>query len=358
MVKPTRYIQQLQAYKITPQDVWVEGASTDLLKLDWNEAPFGFDWYVSALSKIVKDGRIVAWYPDYLAIELTQRLAEFCRTTVNNILVFPGSDVALETICRCYLEAGDVVVTVSPTYDNFAVFVKQIGASQKEITVQPPDQVSDDRVAKAIEKNNAKCVYLVSPNNPFGYVIESELVERLLIGFPETLFVIDEAYIEFSSSDSLVKLCRKFKNIIVVRTFSKAFGLAGVRLGYICADISLLNDINKIRNGKNISMIAQKLGCLALEEIDLLDRWVTEVRAARSNFMRWCAENSLMYFESEGNFVMFKVPEPARVCSELKARGIYVRDRDKIVPGFIRVTIGSIQNTEVLINALNVILRR
>ena len=289
MVSPNKFVEALKPYEITPQDVWVADQRTDLLKLDWNEAPYGFEWYKRAAEKILQDGEMLAWYPDYLALELTKKIADFCSVTVNNVLVFPGSDVALETICRGYLTETDVVITVAPTYDNFSVFVAQTGAALQKIEVIPPKEVT---------------------------------------------LVLD------------------YDNLVISRTFSKAFGLAGLRLGYVCAGERVLNSLNKIRNGKNVIMLAQKLGVVALDEIERLHDWVDEVRQAKLMVYQWCDELSLTYFKSEGNFVMLEVHDPTAVCSELRARGIYVRNRDSVLPGYIRVTIGSVAATTKLLNEL------
>ena len=354
MVTPNKFVQALSPYEITPQDVWDTDQRRNLLKLDWNEAPYDFEWYKRAAETILKDAGILAWYPDYLALELTKKIADFCKVTVNNLLVFPGSDVALETVCRTYLTETDVVITTAPTYDNFAVFVAQTGATLEKIEVIPPHEVTTSRIADQIERNrHTKMVYLVNPNNPFGYLIPRDVVESLVGNYPEILFVVDEAYIEFSTSDSLVTLVRDYENLVVSRTFSKAFGLAGLRLGYVCAGEHILNSLNKIRNGKNVIMLAQKLGVVALDEIERLYNWVDEVRKAKQMVYRWCDEQSLPYFTSEANFVMLKVPDPTAVCTELKARGIYVRNRDSVLPGYIRVTVGSLVTTKKLLSELS-----
>ena len=353
MVSPNKFVEALKPYEITPQDVWVADQRTNLLKLDWNEAPFGFEWYKRAAEKILQDGEMLAWYPDYLALELTKKIADFCSVTVNNVLVFPGSDVALETICRAYLAETDVVITVAPTYDNFSVFVAQTGAALQKIEVIPPKEVTAALISDQIKLNqHAKLVYLVNPNNPFGYLIPQDVIESLLTNYPNVLFVVDEAYIEFSAADSVATLVLDYDNLVISRTFSKAFGLAGLRLGYVCAGERVLNCLNKIRNGKNVIMLAQKLGAVALDEIERLHAWVDEVRQAKLMVYQWCDELSLTYFKSEANFVMLEVHDPTAVCSELRARGIYVRNRDSVLPGYIRVTIGSVAATTKLLNEL------
>ena len=122
MVKPSKFIENIEPYKITPQDVWSDSAPSDILKLDWNEAPVDFSFYREEIHRISQETGIIAWYPDYLALDLTDALESFVGIDGNHILTFPGSDVGLETLCRAYLQPNDVVVAICPTYENFFVY--------------------------------------------------------------------------------------------------------------------------------------------------------------------------------------------------------------------------------------------
>ena len=116
MVKPARYISEIEPYKITPQDVWAPISSGDIMQLDWNESPIDLSFYVNEIARISKNRGMIAWYPDYKSIELNQEISKYVCIDKDNILTFPGSDVSLELICRAYLESGDRVVAVCPTY--------------------------------------------------------------------------------------------------------------------------------------------------------------------------------------------------------------------------------------------------
>ena len=354
MVKPAAHIDRIKPYKITSQDVWSNFAPDELLKLDWNEAPNNFPFYAKALRELANKRGMTSWYPDFLAIKLTAKLAKFINVPVANILTFPGSDVALETICRAYLDSGDSVSILCPTYENFFVFAAQTGAELSFVTLEPPFEVNWKLLETELLINRSpKAVYLVNPNNPTGIILDREKLRKLIHSYPSTLFIIDEAYIEFTDEQSLCMIVQESENVAVTRTFSKCFGLAGVRLGYMVASQSIIQTINKIRNGKNVTMIAQCLGIAALDNLKYFNDWTTEVRAAKQIFEGWCAENEILYFPSHGNFVMFSVNNAADICSKLRSYGVYVRDRRSVVPGGIRATIGSKKDTQLLINALN-----
>ena len=353
MVKPSSFISKLDPYKITAQDVWAASSPSNILKLDWNESPFDFEIYRKQLRKIIDGRGIISWYPDYLALELTSELSRFVNINSNSLLTFPGSDVALETLCRCYLEYEDRVLVISPTYENFFVFVLQTGAQIDNLHVKSPIELTFDLIDEKLNMSgHTKAVYLTRPNNPYGYLLDSSVVKRLALKYPSTMFIVDEAYIEFSNKESCAPLVAELSNIVVSRTFSKAFGLAGLRLGYLCANLDVINNVNKIRNGKNLSMISQKLGLFALRNIDKINDWILSVRKGRELFENWCKTEGVEYYPSHGNFVLFKSNRPAKLCSELKALGIYIRNRDSLVPGYVRLTIGSDKHVGHVINSL------
>lgn len=353
MIRPTRFVESLEAYNITAQDVWSDIAPDDLLKLDWNESPMELEFYQDELIRIASDRGIIAWYPDYLALKLTDALSKFVGIDSNKILVFPGSDVGLETLCRAYLNPEDTVVALCPTYENFFVYVHQTGAELLKILVEHPFIIDEDKIMSDLKvAGTFKICYLASPNNPCGYTISTQFICKLAELFPQSIFLIDEAYIEFADVDSSVLLVEKYQNVVVFRTFSKAFGMAGLRLGYTCAPLDIVNNLNKIRNGKNISMIAQKLGLCALDNFNHIDSWIQKVISSRDQFEGWCAANDIEFYPSQGNFVLFKVNRPNELCSELKALGIYLRNRDSVIPGCVRVTLGSKQHLSKLTAAL------
>ena len=353
MVKPSRFVADLDPYKITPQDVWSEAAPRDLLKLDWNESPEDFDWFQKELRRVVDDRGMLAWYPDYLALQLTDALARYLQISGNNVLTFPGSDVGLETLCRAYLEPEDVVVALCPTYENFFVYALQTGARLDKLVVDRPFHVDPQEVARRIrDAGPAKAVYLASPNNPCGYVVPVETISALAAEFSSTMIIVDEAYIEFADSGSCAGLVETLPNLVVARTFSKGFGMAGLRLGYLCTSLPIINTVNKIRNGKNISMIAQRMGLHALQNIGRISAWVEDVKRQRARLAAWFAEQGVTCYPSQGNFLLFEVNRPNELCSKLKAEGVYVRNRHAMLPRCVRVTIGSSRHVDRLIAEL------
>ena len=355
MVKPSRYIKDISPYSITTQEVWSSTKREDPLKADWNEAPFLLDFYKSEIEKIIKEESIFSWYSDYSSRELNEEIAKFLDISEGNILTFPGSDTGLETLCRAFLEPKEKVAVITPTYENFFIYVHQTGAQLKKYELKPPFNLNFDHFRDYISSlNNLKAIYLVNPNNPCGYSLDRKELLLLSESFPDVLFIIDEAYIEFSEEESASLIN---KNVVVFRTFSKAFGLAGIRLGYAVADHDIIKTLAKIRNGKNISMLAQRLGIAALKNIDLVTQWICEVKRSRSIFINWCEENQIKYYPSQGNFVLLSIKDEPNIVEKLRSRNIFVRDRKKIINNGFRVTIGSEDHTHRIINELDRIIK-
>lgn len=354
MVSPAKFIETLEPYNITPQDVWAPSNAGDIAKLDWNEAPFDFNFYRQEACRLVRERGVLAWYPDYLSIELADKLSDYLGISDANILTFPGSDVGLENLCRAYLDREDSVIVVCPTYENFFVYVAQCGAKLEKVNLEPPFIFDVELIEHQIDSIiSPKIVYIVSPNNPCGYYVSPDSISYLAGKYKNTLFIVDEAYIEFSDNKSSIHLISDYPNIVVARTFSKAFGLAGVRVGYLCASLEVIGVLNKIRNGKNVSMIGQRLALYALNNIQKIDSWISEVRLARSVFESWCLDNNVQYYPSHGNFVLFHCKKPNELCSELKANGVYIRNRNSLIGGCVRITIGGIQQMTRVINLLS-----
>ena len=351
-VTPNPYVQSLEVYEITPQEPWQIHDDCELHKLDWNEGAYvpGFARRV-ARRRLIKD-EYFNWYPDCAAIALTKALAAWLGVSAFDVLTFPGSDVALETLCRTYLSPGDRVLIPTPTYENFFAFAAACGA-QLELTALPKPYVFD--AAALIERYRAsrpKIIYLVSPNNPCGYAIGRAEVSAICEAFPGSLVILDQAYVEFAPRLSCVELFTSHENLAVTRTFSKAFSLAGMRLGYVIAGRAILRNIAKIRNGKNVGMLAQELGLEMLANRTQLEEWIAVVVDSREWLSRQMSRLQVQFYPSFANFILFEVPDPKYFMAEFKRRGVYVRDKSRAAPGCLRVSVSTRRSAEHFCTAL------
>ncbi len=268
-VLPNPFVSAMKQYEPAPQEVWQKDSKKGLLKLDWNESTCLNPALHQVMIKLFTESENIYWYPDVNCAQLTAAITEHLSLTPPEILVFAGSDEALEAVCSAYLQAGDCVATVNPSYDNFRVYVERLGAVIKPVYFESSFQFDLNSFLQQANLFEAepKLIYLVSPNNPIGYKVKAEDIEVLLEQFPDTIVVVDEAYVEFAG-DSCCQLIQEYPNLIVVRSFSKAFGLAGLRIGYTASDMRNHAHLAKVRNGKNITMFAQRAAKYLLENFD------------------------------------------------------------------------------------------
>lgn len=345
-IKPNPFVENLAPYVTTSQEPWVVKDRSALHKMDWNEGPRPPKSLKELAAKLITKDEIFSWYPDCNTYDLTATLADFLLVSEMNILTFPGSDVALETLCRTYLSAGDKVVVLTPTYEHVFVYIACMGAEVLPLPLQKPFQFELAAVVEFLHTTKAKALYLVRPNNPCGYMIDAADIVQLCQQFPELLVIADEAYIEFADQPSLVNTVLQLPNLVVLRTFSKAFALAGVRIGYMVAHHQVLQYVSRLRNGKNIAMLGQLLAIEALKQRELLQQHLVEVRAARQWLCARFADHGITYFSSQGNFVLFELDNPRQIVAELKVQGVYVRDRSGAIARCVRVTITDQASTE------------
>lgn len=309
-----------------------------ILKLDSNESSIApSPRVIWSIMKYLQQGPLNL-YPDVEATELTEALTQYTGQPQENLLSFNGSDHALETICRTFLALGDEVIFFHPTYDHFRVYAESCDAIVKPVSENLALSLVD-KIAVMYSKKT-KMVYLVNPNNPTGFLVDPTEIEEALIHYPHVLFLVDEAYYEFCDVTT-ASLVQKYNNLIVSRSFSKAFGLAALRCGYTMANPQLNQQILKIRIGKNVNAVAQVAAKAALEDLDHMRRYVSDVTLARDWIVNQLMEKNIAVRSTVANFILIKVLEPQKIIRHLESNLVYVRDRSKIpqMEGFLRLTI-------------------
>jgi histidinol-phosphate aminotransferase len=320
-------------------------------KLDWNEcarppAPS----VLRALGACVTEGHL-NWYPDVEATELRNALSDYTGCDPETIRVFGGADAALEYIARTFLETGDQVLWCPPTYDNFRVYVESCGASLQPAPLRSIWEPEPGALLAGVTPQT-RLVYLVNPNNPTGTLYSTEQIAALLWTCPDVGFVVDESYFEFSGI-SVAALTLAHPNLIVVRSFAKAFGLAGLRVGYCISHPDNLEAIDRIRVGKNTSTLAQVAATAALADRAYLDATVAETRLSMKTLAETCEQIGLTTRTTPANFILVRVADPDSFCRFLANRLIFVRNRNHLerLSGFVRITVGNTQTTERLVAA-------
>jgi len=322
-------------------------------KLDWNESTIAPSPRVSeAIQAHLASHRDLNWYPQLGSKDLVDALQSYTGLSSEHILATNGSDDVLQLICNTYLSEGDKVVAPVPTYNHFLVFAESRGAAITRVCAESAFQSNIEGIRDAMSLDT-RILYLVSPNNPTGVVLDPQDVEALCQDYPETLIILDEAYFEFSQVTGM-DLVREYPNLIVTRTFSKAFGLASLRVGYLAADPQIIEGLSRIYNPKSVNALGQVAAVAALSDLDYLNDFLAEVRASKELLREFFASRNVDAQITPANFVVVRVDDLPGTLRALEERGVYVRDRTGY-PGLrdcLRMSVGTVKQTEKLLERL------
>jgi histidinol-phosphate aminotransferase len=356
-IRINKAVERLAPYVTTAQDPWRSPHRHEICKLDWNEGKGVPESLHRMAGQLMKEDVTYNWYPDCEAIDLTRAIARHAGVPDASVLTFPGSDVGLETVCRTILSEGDRLLMPVPTYDNFRVYAESVGCAVIPWPVDPPFRFNAPQFRGELKKQGATAVYIANPNNPCGYPIPRAEIRALCSEFPDAAIIVDEAYIDFCLEYSCAADVTEYENLIVSRTFSKAFGLAGLRLGFLMSALPNIRNLQKLRNGKNISRLAQELGKLLIANYDHVRHSVAKVVSTREYLAAEFARRGATVFPSAANFLLIELKRSKEVAAGLKRYGIYVRDRSGMIPDCIRISITDMGDARRLIRALDSYLR-
>lgn len=338
-IPPKKSILNLKPYVNGSHSEEIINNHKKILKLDSNEATIPPSPRVlMALSHHIQEGPL-NWYPDVDSSCLKRKLSKYVGLPEKNILTFNGSDHALKIVTRVFLEKDDEAIIFHPTYDHFRVYVQSSDAHIKPVR-EALNISFKEKILKGLTEKT-KIVYLVNPNNPTGHLTPQSEIAEALEFYNNLLFIVDEAYFEFCGETS-APLVKKYKNLIVTRSFSKAFGMAALRCGYLLADEELCHEISKVRIGKNINSLAQMAGSHALDDLEYMRHFVDEVKTTKAWILQSLRDIGLVVRDTPANYILIRFAEPEKVIHELREQNIYIRDRSNLadLEGFVRLTIG------------------
>jgi len=329
------------------------------MKLDWNESTLApSELVLERIHAFLKNTHHLNWYPDQHASALTDSLVNYTGVSRDSILVTSGSDAALDVLCQTYLDPGDEVVVPSPTYTHFLAYAGARGARIKQVYGAQPFEMDLDSVMAALSFRT-KIVYLVSPSNPCGIVWPAAVVARIARKVPQAVVIVDEAYYEFSGV-SAAELVETYSNVVVTRTFSKSFGIAGLRVGYMLAPQAVITDVRRIFNPKSVNVLGQIAATAALDDMEYLYSYVNEVSRAKPILAQWFAEHGMEARETAANFLMVKVPHAGTFVQLCEDEKVYIRDRslEPQLERYVRISVGTIEQTQELCARLERVVSR
>ena len=330
-----------------------------IVKLASNENPFGFS---SKVSEFLDNQTINhAIYPDGYASGLRQTLAKSIGVDENQLLFGNGSDEIIMMISRALLQPGVNTVMATPTFPQYRHNSVIDGAEVREVVLTNGSHDLQE-MARQIDENTA-VVWLCSPNNPTGLLIGSNELEDFIQKVPkEVLIVLDEAYFEYITDPSYqnsINLIKDNANVIVLRTFSKAYGLAGFRVGYAVAQKELIAQLDPVREPFNNTVTSQGAALVALQDSSFIEDCRGQNEAGKKQFEVFATSQNLHIFPSQGNFVLLEVKADADLVFDgLMKRGFIIRSGNALgTPGYIRVTIGTKKQNEEFLQILTEVLK-
>jgi histidinol-phosphate aminotransferase len=363
MIDPVKHIRKIVAYSGTsPIQQDKAGISDQIIKLDGNENPFGLP---SGVIEDISSYNDLHLYPDPLSLELAKFIARKEKLSIENVFISAGADELIDLLIRAFVENSDTVLSISPTFGMYRYLSEVNGVNFKSVSMKLA--VSDDkRNIKFVldqkgfikEANKAKMIFLARPNNPDGQMLDTNFIIQLLQ--LNILVVIDEAYIEFANEKSLVKLIQEHKNLIILRTFSKAYALGGIRVGYGLISPEIRKILLKIKQPYNVNILGQRLALKSINSRKVKEN-ITKIKKLRDEFHESLINLVIKFpffhvHESQGSYILITFDNPIitkNLFSFLVENNVLTRFYDKkILKNSIRISVGKESQINKVINLL------
>ena len=294
-------------------------------------------------------------YPDPYQQKLKEKLAFVKQIAANQIFIGNGSDECIDILFRTFCEPGkDNIIICPPTYPMY-----EVSANINDIAIKKAPLLSDYQLNLAhieqLVNAHTKIIWICSPNNPTGNSLDRIDIETILNHF-EGIVVVDEAYINFSKQKSFVQSLIDYPNLVVLQTLSKAWGLAGLRLGMCFANPQIIGYLNKVKAPYNINIVTQELALQALEEVGQVNdmiKLLVDMRIALAQVIA-SMPHVIQVFPSDTNFILVKIPKARELYEYLLSQGIIVRDRSalELCEDSLRITVGTEQENTLLVDAM------
>src|ERR1700719_66152 len=320
------------------------------LRLDFNESTVGCSPRV--LARLCSlDSELLARYPEREPVE--KEVAGFLGLDPAQVLLTNGVDEAIHLLSSTYLEPGDEALIVVPTFAMYAIFAQAEGA--RVVEVHAGDNFTfPEKALLARLSPQTRIIAVANPNNPTGAAVAGNVLIQIAQAAPQAAVLVDEAYFEFHG-ETVINQPRQIENLFVARTFSKAYGLAGLRIGILAGEARQMAMVRRMASPYNVNAAALAILPEALQDQEYVGRYVAQVLSNRERLQEELGNLGLHYWPSHANFVLVRIgPAHAELVQDLRDRGILVRDRhtDPGCEGCVRLTVGSDGHTEILITAL------
>jgi histidinol-phosphate aminotransferase len=335
------------AKRIRPREAILEmapyhpptGGRGDKLRLDFNENTIGCSPKVIEFLKQRLDENRLAVYPEY--VEAKRDLAAYFKVDEREMLLTNGTDEAIQVLINTFIDDEDEVIILRPSYAMYRFYAEVAGGTVRDLDYRPESLAFPlEELLEAIQPTT-RAVLISNPNNPTGTSVKIDGIERILKRAANAAVLIDEAYYEFCGITALRHIA-DYPNLFVSRTFSKVYGMAGMRLGCLFSQSGNIEVLHKCQSPYSVNTLAAMAARVAVQDSAFISRYVTEVLAARELVFVGLEKLGIPYYDSDGNFVLMRLGSRAiEVRDRLRDAGILVRDRSYEIAGCVRVTIGT-----------------
>ena len=317
-----------------------EYTGTGSLLLDANESPFN-----DPLNR----------YPDPQQKQLKKVIAEGLNIDVSNLFLGNGSDEAIDLLIRAFCKPEiDEIISIDPSYGMYEVSARINDVRIKKVLLNEDFSLNSSRILEAVSETT-KLIFICSPNNPTGNILEKTEILNLVKNF-NGIIVVDEAYIDFTGTKGLLKEINDFPNLVVLRTLSKSWALAGIRLGMAIGSSEIIAILNKIKYPYNINVLTQEKAAAMILHNDKKEEWVKTTILERQKLSDKLISFGFIekVFPSDANFLLVKIKKAREVYEFLKDEHIIVRDRSKVslCEACLRITVGNSEENSILLGAL------
>ena len=331
--EPRDAVQRMAAY--SPPT----GGRTGKLRFDFNENTVGCSPKVAAFLKRHIHEEQLALYPEYADAKC--ELGAHFDVSESEMLLTNGTDEAIQLLINTFVDDDEEVIILPPSYAMYKFYAELVGAKIREVRYR--EESLEFPLEELLEtiRPETRVVLISNPNNPTGTAVNMAGIEQILKEATDAAVLIDEAYFEFFGSTAL-RLIAECPNLFVSRTFSKAYGMASMRLGCLFSDASNIAAVHKAQSPYSVNALAVLAARAAIRDSEYISNYVGEVLAARNLLYAELKKLRIPFYPSEGNFVLVRFGErAAEVCQELRANGVLVRDRSYELPGCVRITVGT-----------------
>ncbi len=332
MIKPKKTLANIEPYSID------EFYTNYDIKLDSNENPYGpSEAVIQAIRNF--DVQKIKFYPAYG--ELVDKLSNLTGAKKENFILTNGCDEAINVVLNTFLEKDDEILSFSPTFSMPILYTNCIGAKFREIPYKIKWQFTYEDYVKNIN-NETKIIYITSPNNPTGEIVSPNIIKKLLLNYKDKLIVLDCTYINFSNIDKMnyYSLVQEFDNLVILKSFSKDFALAGFRLGYIYSNKNIIEQIKKVTSPYNVNAAATVAGIAALSDLEYFNKTIQKIKTSRNKLADEIQKLGYTVINTEANFILVDFGDIRDfICQKLLNNNIKVKYfKTGELKGYFRIT--------------------